>query len=158
MEDLTTLSDDELAMRMSLIGQEIERRRQANEIPKQMDRMAREYLQSQGVVQGDPWRQPEGAHNAYPLGWKVLHNGKAWESTTGANVWEPGVSGWREIVEEPAGGETPVYPDFLQPTGSHDAYNSGDRVMFQGAPYESTINGNVWSPSAYPAGWTALTA
>lgn len=43
---------------------------------------------------GQPWVQPTGAHDAYPLGTKVTHNGKTWTSATAANVWEPGVYGW----------------------------------------------------------------
>ena len=44
----------------------------------------------------------------------------------------------------------------MQPTGAHDAYNKEDRVSFDGGNYESVIDGNVWSPSAYPAGWKAI--
>ena len=45
-------------------------------------------------------------------------------------------------------------PDpFVQPTGAADAYKKGDRVTFQGNVWESVIDANVWSPSAYPAGW-----
>ena len=40
------------------------------------------------------WVQPTGAHNAYPLGATVTHNGKTWTSTAAANIWEPGVYGW----------------------------------------------------------------
>jgi len=29
----------------------------------------------------------------------------------------------------------------------------GDKVRFNGKVYESVINGNVWSPADYPAGW-----
>ena len=43
------------------------------------------------------WVQPTGAHDAYQEGDKVSWEGKNWESTIDANVWEPGVSGWREI-------------------------------------------------------------
>lgn len=43
--------------------------------------------------------------------------------------------------------------DFVQPTGAHDAYNKGDKVLFDGKVYVSTIDGNVWSPSVYPNGW-----
>ncbi len=46
-----------------------------------------------------------------------------------------------------------VIPDWVQPTGAHDAYNIGDKVMFEGQVYESLINANTWSPTAYPAGW-----
>lgn len=49
----------------------------------------------EGVI--PEWMQPTGAHDAYALGAKVTHNGQLWESTTPANVWEPGVFGWRLI-------------------------------------------------------------
>ena len=45
------------------------------------------------------WRQPAGAHDAYAKGDKVKHNGKKWSSDVDANVWEPGVYGWSEIVQ-----------------------------------------------------------
>ena len=45
------------------------------------------------------------------------------------------------------------YPVWTQPTGAHDAYNKGDVVNYNGTLYESLIDGNVYSPDAYPAGW-----
>lgn len=42
------------------------------------------------------WSQPVGAHDAYSKGAKVSHNSKHWVSTADANVWEPGVYGWKE--------------------------------------------------------------
>lgn len=45
------------------------------------------------------------------------------------------------------------YPVWAQPTGAHDAYNKGDIVNYNGVLYESLIDGNVYSPDAYPAGW-----
>lgn len=47
-------------------------------------------------------------------------------------------------------------PDWVQPTGAHDAYQKGDKVRYNGNVYESLIDGNVWSPDAYPAGWQKL--
>lgn len=49
------------------------------------------------------------------------------------------------------------YPEWVQPLGASDAYNTGDIVSYNGTLYKSTINGNVWSPVDYPAGWTAYT-
>ena len=43
--------------------------------------------------------------------------------------------------------------EWVQPVGASDAYRKGDRVLFQGKVYESLIDANVWSPTAYPAGW-----
>lgn len=45
------------------------------------------------------------------------------------------------------------YPVWSQPTGAHDAYNTGDIVDYNGTLYQSVIDGNVYSPEAYPAGW-----
>lgn len=45
------------------------------------------------------------------------------------------------------------YPVWNQPTGAHDAYNKGDIVNYNGVLYESVIDGNTYSPDAYPAGW-----
>ena len=39
---------------------------------------------------------------------------------------------------------------------AHDAYAKGARVNFEGSDYESLIDGNTWSPTAYPAGWRKL--
>lgn len=56
---------------------------------------------------------------------------------------------------EPGDGEEDI-PAFVQPTGAHDAYQTGDRVTYNGHIYESTINNNVWSPDTYPQGRTEL--
>lgn len=47
------------------------------------------------------------------------------------------------------------YPEWVQPLGSSDAYNTGDIVSYNGSLYKSTIDNNVWSPDAYPTGWEA---
>lgn len=47
-------------------------------------------------------------------------------------------------------------PEWSQPTGAHDAYNKGDVVMFEGKKWRSLIDGNVWSPAAYPQGWEVV--
>ncbi len=53
----------------------------------------------------------------------------------------------------PVGLNVAGYPIWSQPTGAHDAYNTGDIVDYNGTLYESLINGNVYSPEGYPAGW-----
>jgi len=45
-------------------------------------------------------------------------------------------------------------PAWVQPTGGHDAYSLGNRVLFSGYIYESAIDANVWQPGVY--GWTEL--
>lgn len=50
-------------------------------------------------------------------------------------------------------------PVWRQPSGTQDAYMTGDRVRYpdeNGPVYESLIDGNTWSPEAYPAGWKLI--
>ena len=54
---------------------------------------------------------------------------------------------------EPIGLNTEGYPVWSKPSGAHDAYNTGDIVDYNGTLYQSTIDGNVYSPEEYPAGW-----
>ena len=48
-----------------------------------------------------------------------------------------------------------VIPEWEQPD-STNPYMKGDKVMFEGQVYESLIDNNIWSPAAYPAGWTQV--
>ena len=48
------------------------------------------------------------------------------------------------------------YPVWSQPTGAQDAYKKGDIVDYNGKLYESLIDGNIYSPEAYPAGWRRM--
>lgn len=104
-------------------------------------------LMEEAHTDGENWTQPTGAHNAYKLGVIVEHAGKTWENITHANVWEPGVSGWREVVTE-------GYPTWIQPTGAHDAYPIGAQVTHNGQDWESTAAGNIWEPGVY--GWALI--
>lgn len=45
-------------------------------------------------------------------------------------------------------------PEWVQPTGAHDAYNKGDKVRHNGGTWSSDVDGNTWEPGVY--GWTAL--
>lgn len=58
----------------------------------------------------------------------------------------------------PIGLDDNGHPVWSQPTGAHDAYNTGDIVNYNGTLYISKIDGNVYSPEAYPAGWEVYEA
>ena len=49
-----------------------------------------------------------------------------------------------------------VIPEWKQPTGAHDSYKNGDKVIFNNKVYESIIDNNVWSPETNPKGWKDL--
>ena len=54
-------------------------------------------VRAPGDVAIPAWRQPLGAHDAYAKGARVTHAGHTWESTINANVWAPGVYGWKRV-------------------------------------------------------------
>lgn len=78
------------------------------------------------------------------------------QNHTSQDQWKPGETGteslYTHITIDPETG----YEVWQQPTGAHDAYNTGDRVLYpdeNGQIYESLINGNTWAPDVYPQGW-----
>lgn len=54
--------------------------------------------------------------------------------------------------------ETEEYPEYVQPTGAHDAYKSGDKITYNGEKYECVMDNCVWTPSDYPQGWKLVEA
>lgn len=48
------------------------------------------------------------------------------------------------------------YPEYVQPTGSHDAYHKDDKVTYKGKKYICIAPEDVavvWDPETYPAYW-----
>jgi hypothetical protein len=133
-------------------------------------------------VEGYPiWVRPLGASDAYNAGDIVSYNGSLYCSIINGNTWSPDEypAGWEAISvkveepesedpkpeepkpeeiepEEPKPEETETeakYSEWTQPLGTNDAYNTGDIVSYSNVLYRSTIDGNVWAPDSYPAGW-----
>ena len=77
------------------------------------------------------------------------------QNHTSAAEWTPdtAVSLYKKIGVTEDG-----YPEWVQPLGASDAYNTGDIVSYNGMLYKSTIDGNVWAPDAYPQGWEVYEA
>ena len=46
------------------------------------------------------------------------------------------------------------FPEWVQPTGAHDAYKKGDKVTHNGLRWISAADSNVWEPGVY--GWTNI--
>jgi len=125
---------------------ELERASLLNSAPEELAALQTAILAQEGIHPGDPWRQPTGTHDAYPLGALVSHKDEDWESTVAANVWEPGVSGWKTVGVGPQ--------PWIQPTGGHDAYAAGAIVTHVDKVWSSDVDANVWEPGVY--GWTEV--
>jgi hypothetical protein len=76
------------------------------------------------------------------------------QAHTSAEQWTPDTAA---SLYKKIGVTEDGYPEWVQPLGASDAYNTGDVVSYNGKLYKSTINGNVWTPDEYPAGWVVYT-
>lgn len=157
LTDTETWPDETLdALRVAVLAEQ-ERRWTIATAPTQAAQLADAWERATGRTDGDPWVQPTGAHDAYKHGARVTHDGHTWESLHSGNAHAPGESGWRIVPDDdPDTGEPGVAP-YVQPTGAHDAYRKGDRVLWEGDVWESTMDGNVWTPSDLPSGWVKVT-
>ena len=87
----------------------------------------------------------------YVTGIRVAFNGRVykclqphrsqddWTPETAASLWV--------LIDSPSD----EWPEWRQPTGAHDAYNTGYKVSHNGKHWICTIDGNVWEPGVY--GW-----
>ena len=86
---------------------------------------------------------------AYAVNDRTQYNGtlyKCIQAHTSQSDWMPSATPalWKTVsVDE--------YPEWVQPTGAHDAYNIGDKVTYNGQHYVCTSNANVYAPDVY--GW-----
>lgn len=92
-----------------------------------------------------PWKTGK----AYAVSDRVQHDGKLYkciQAHTSQADWAPDVTPalWKIVsVEE--------YPEWVQPTGAHDAYNTGDKTAHNGKRWVSNVDGNTWEPGVF--GW-----
>ena len=89
------------------------------------------------------------AGQAYATGYKVQHGGtlyKCVQAHTSQADWTPDATPALWVVVS-----VDEYPEWVQPTGAHDAYNIGDKVTYNGQHYVCTSNANVYAPDVY--GW-----
>ena len=90
---------------------------------------------------------------AYAVGDRVQHDGtlyKCAQAHTSQADWTPDATQalWVVVsIEE--------FPEWVQPTGAHDAYNIGDKVSYNGQRYICTTDANVYAPGVY--GWDLIT-
>ena len=90
---------------------------------------------------------------AYAVNDRAQYNGtlyKCIQAHTSQSDWMPSATPalWVVVsIEE--------FPEWVQPTGAHDAYNIGDKVSYNGQQYICTTDANVYAPGVY--GWDLIT-
>lgn len=119
--------------------------------------MAATMTDEQAISVSTLWPEWSADSVSYKVDDVVQHADHLWrceQAHTSQESWTPDAapSLWSQIDIAVDGVDV-----WTQPTGAHNAYNVGDRVHYPTASdpiYVSTIDGNVWSPDAYPQGWT----
>ena len=90
---------------------------------------------------------------AYAVNDRAQYNGtlyKCIQAHTSQSDWAPDatLALWKTVSLD-------EYPEWVQPAGAHDAYNTGDKVTYNGQHYVCTSDGNVYAPDVY--GWDLIT-
>lgn len=87
---------------------------------------------------------------------KLTYNGvlyKVLQDHTSQSTWTPDAapSLFTKVLTSTDGQPSQwIQPDSTNP------YMTGDKVIYNGHCYQSTIDNNVWAPDAYPDGWNML--
>ena len=109
-------------------------------------------LLAQPMAMYDEWNADSVA---YTLNDIRQYNGLLYrcvQTHTSQATWTPedAPSLWTRIAD-PA----QEWPEWIQPTGAHNAYAKGAKVSHNGKHWISDVNANVWEPGVY--GWTEAT-
>ena len=86
---------------------------------------------------------------AYAVSDRAQYNGtlyKCVQAHTSQTDWAPDATPALWVVVS-----IDEYPEWVQPTGAHDAYNTGDKVSYNGKHYICTADAHVYAPGVY--GW-----
>lgn len=96
------------------------------------------------------WKSEVG----YKTGERVLYNDvlyKVLQNHTSQEAWTP--TDAPSLFAQVLIPNENVIPEWVQPD-STNPYMKGDKVMYEGKTYESTVDNNVWSPADY--GWNEI--
>lgn len=142
-EDVSKMTDEELAERAQSLEKERARRAVITDAEQRTDAMCLEYLQASGRENGGPWEAPLGFLGAYPRGWRVSHHGGAFEATAPGVTSAPPGGDWAEV-----GADAPLV-DFWEDR----EYETGEQARDAGRVWAATSTVQGARPSEYPGGW-----
>ena len=102
----------------------------------------------------DAW---DGGSVAYAVGDIVAYDGALYrcaQAYTSQAGWTPDATRALWTPMGVSADDPEAVPEWVQPTGAHDAYAKGSHVMHNGVELVSDMDGNVWEPGV--SGWTQV--
>ena len=104
----------------------------------------------------DAW---DGGGIAYAVGDIVAYGGalcRCAQAHTSQAGWTPDATRALWTPMGVSADDPEAVPEWVQPTGAHDAYAKGSHVMHNGTEWVSDLDANVWEPGV--SGWTQADA
>lgn len=104
----------------------------------------------------DAW---DGGGMAYAAGGIVAYGGALYrcaQAHTSQAGWTPDATRALWTPMGVSADDPEAVPEWVQPTGAHDAYAKGSHVMHNGTEWVSDLDANVWEPGV--SGWTQVDA
>lgn len=147
--DVESIYNNEAALR--ILVETVPTVTQAQEFRKSIESMATRIPDEE--AEKDIWAFPEWKYPvAYSTDERVQYRGflyKCVQGHTSQADWAPDITPalWTRVGDP---GEE--WPEWIQPTGAHNAYAKGDKVSHNDKHWISDVDGNVWEPGVY--GWT----
>ena len=132
----------------------------ARQIRTLLNNITSEMTDKQAIDNAVLFQEWSGDGVNYVAGMRLLYKDVLYvvlQNHTSQNDWTPDVA--VSLFQRVAVPDPEVIDDWHQPNtpapggGVYPPYMTGDKVRFEGTIQESLIDNNVWSPSAYPAGW-----
>ena len=120
-------------------------------------------IQAQGLSDADAARVPtlydewSGDGVEYAVGDRVRFQGnlvKCLQAHTSQAGWTPDTTRALWTPMGVSADDPEAVPEWVQPTGAHDAYAKGSHVMHGGVEWVSDLDANVWEPGV--SGWTQV--
>jgi len=158
--EVATKTDAEIAAQKDGLLQQMDEQFNYEQIKALLRLLSKPLLENDSITSGE-LEVLTGIYKQYrPDNWYEAGEVFVYETTL-YRVVQPHTSQSDWLPDATPALYTPFTPpgqvaQWIQPTGAHDAYNTGDKVLFNGSTYESLINANTWSPTAYPAGWQLI--
>lgn len=148
-EEARAMDDEKLAESVQAGAAEQERRARVREAERTTDDMALAYLQAADRKQGTEFKPPIGFIGAYPRGWHVTHDGRAFEAVAPGVTTAPPGDGTCWVEVDP---DSPIIP-FWDP----GEYAKGDLVRDVGQTWRALADGTDGPrPSEFPGGWSIV--